>query len=103
MKKIIYFDNAATTALHTDVLSSMTPYFCDEFANPAGAYKSARVSENAINRARTQAARLIGARPDEIYFYQRRFRIGQLGYQELLKKHKKKTYGSLMPHYNHLN
>lgn len=68
MKKIIYFDNAATTALHTDVLSSMTPYFCDEFANPAGAYKSARVSENAINRARTQAARLIGARPDEIYF-----------------------------------
>ena len=31
MKKIIYFDNAATTALHTDVLTSMTPYFCDEF------------------------------------------------------------------------
>ncbi len=68
MKKIIYFDNAATTSVHPEVLSSMTPYFCDEYANPAGGYKTARIAENAINRARIQAARLIGARPDEIYF-----------------------------------
>lgn len=68
MKKVIYFDNAATTSVHPEVLNSMIPYFCDEYANPAGAYKSARSAENAVNRARIQAARLIGARPDEIYF-----------------------------------
>lgn len=68
MKKIFYFDNAATTSVHPDVLNSMIPYFCDEFANPAGAYRSARICENAINRSRIQAARLIGSHPDEIYF-----------------------------------
>ena len=68
MKKIIYFDNAATTSVHPEVLNSMITYFCDEYANPAGAYKSSHIAENAVNRARIQAARLIGARPEEIYF-----------------------------------
>lgn len=68
MKKNVYFDNAATTRVHPDVLNAMMPYFCDEYANPAGAYKSAANSENAINRARIQAAGLIRARPGEIYF-----------------------------------
>ena len=68
MKKPIYFDNAATTRVNNDVLNSMIPYFCDEYANPAGAYRSAVNAGKAVNRARIQAARLIGARPDEIYF-----------------------------------
>lgn len=68
MKKIIYFDNAATTRVHPEVFNSMTPYFCDEYANPAGAYKDAVIADKAINRSRVQASRLIGARPDEIYF-----------------------------------
>ncbi len=68
MKKIVYFDNAATTRVHPEVLNSMTPYFCDEYANPSGAYKDAVIADKAINRSRVQASRLIGARPDEIYF-----------------------------------
>lgn len=68
MKKIIYFDNAATTRVHPEVFNSMTPYFCDEYANPSGAYKDAVIADKAINRSRVQASRLIGARPDEIYF-----------------------------------
>ena len=68
MKKIIYFDNAATTRVHPEVLNSMAPYFCDEYANPSGAYKDAVIADKAINRSRVQASRLIGARPDEIYF-----------------------------------
>lgn len=68
MKKIIYFDNAATTRVHPEVLNSMTPYFCDEYATPSGAYKDAVIADKAINRSRVQASRLIGARPDEIYF-----------------------------------
>lgn len=68
MKKTVYFDNAATTRVHPDVLSAMIPYFCDEYANPSGAYKTAANAERAVNRARIQAAGLIGARPNEIYF-----------------------------------
>ncbi len=68
MKKTVYFDNAATTRVHPDVLSAMIPYFCDEYANPSGAYKTAASAERAVNRARIQAAGLIGARPNEIYF-----------------------------------
>lgn len=68
MKKTVYFDNAATTRVHPDVLSAMIPYFCDEYANPSGAYKAAASAERAVNRARIQAAGLIGARPNEIYF-----------------------------------
>lgn len=68
MKKTVYFDNAATTRVHPDVLSAMIPYFCDEYANPSGAYKTAANAEHAVNRARIQAAGLIGARPNEIYF-----------------------------------
>lgn len=68
MKKTVYFDNAATTRVHPDVLSAMIPYFCDEYANPSGAYKTAANAERAVNRARIQVAGLIGARPNEIYF-----------------------------------
>ena len=68
MKKTVYFDNAATTRVHPDVLSAMIPYFCDEYANPSGAYKTAANAERAVNRARIQTAGLIGARPNEIYF-----------------------------------
>lgn len=68
MKKTVYFDNAATTRVHPDVLSAMIPYFCDEYANPSGAYKTAANAERAVNRARIQAAGLIDARPNEIYF-----------------------------------
>lgn len=68
MKKTIYLDNAATTCLHPDVLAAMMPYFCDEFANPSGAYATAQTAAKAVSRARSQCARLIGASPEDIYF-----------------------------------
>ena len=67
-KKTVFFVNAATTRVHLDVLSAMIRNFCDEYANPSGAYKTAANAERAVNRARIQAAGLIGARPNEIYF-----------------------------------
>lgn len=68
MKKTIYLDNAATTRVHPQVLQAMMPFFCDEFANPAGGYNMAHFSNNAITQARIHCARLINALPDEIYF-----------------------------------
>ncbi len=68
MKKNIYLDNAATTRLHPDVLKAMMPYFCDEYGNASSSYSLGRQAFKAVNAARYQAARLIGASKDEIFF-----------------------------------
>lgn len=47
-----YFDYAATTPVHPDVLSQMTPYFSEFFGNPSGAYALGQASFRAIYSAR---------------------------------------------------
>ena len=34
----IYFDNAATTALDSEVLEAMMPYLTEKFGNPSSIY-----------------------------------------------------------------
>lgn len=94
MKKTIYFDNAATTMLHPEVLNAMMPYFCDEYANPAGAYNNAHTAEKAMHHARIQAARLIGARPEEIYFTSGGSEADNWAIKCLARKHMKERHGS---------
>ena len=67
-EKLIYLDNAATTAVDGRVLDAMLPYFCEEYANPAGMYSFSARARNAVEKARSQAAELIGADPQEIIF-----------------------------------
>lgn len=47
-----YFDYAATTPVHPDVLSEMTPYFSELFGNPSGSYALGQASFRAIFAAR---------------------------------------------------
>lgn len=68
MNKIIYLDNAATTRVSDAVLNEMLPFFRETYANPSAIYGFAQESKKAIDKARTQAAKLIGAKPEEIYF-----------------------------------
>ena len=68
MKKIIYLDNAATTQVSEAVLNEMLPFFRQTYSNPSAVYGFAGESKKAINKARTQAAELIGSKPEEIYF-----------------------------------
>ena len=68
MKKRIYLDNAATTAVDIDILESAIKYFTIDYGNPSGIYKESRVAKNAIDTARDAVARLINSSPDEIYF-----------------------------------
>lgn len=65
---MIYFDHAATTPVRDEVLSAMLPYFSLRFANANGSYAQAREARAAIDRARSEVAAAIGARPVEIYF-----------------------------------
>jgi cysteine desulfurase len=67
-KRTIYMDHSATTYTRKEVLEAMIPYFTEHFGNPSSIYGIARDSKHAIDVARVQAAKALGADPDEIYF-----------------------------------
>ncbi|MBN8668436.1 MAG: cysteine desulfurase [Chitinophagales bacterium] len=64
----IYLDNAATTALHPEVLEAMLPYLTTHFGNPSSIYSYGRETRLAIESARKSVARLLNAHPAEIFF-----------------------------------
>ena len=66
--RIIYMDHSATTYTKKDVVDAMLPYFTAHFGNPSSIYSIARESKQAIDAARGQVAKALGAQPDEIYF-----------------------------------
>jgi cysteine desulfurase len=66
--KRIYFDNAATTPLDSEVLEAMLPYMTEQFGNPSSIYSYGRESRLAIENARKTVARLLNAHPGEIFF-----------------------------------
>ena len=68
MQKIVYADNAATTALKKSALDAMMPYLTEEYGNPSTIYSLGRSAKRALESARAKVAEAIGARPDEIYF-----------------------------------
>lgn len=66
--KQIYLDYSATTPVKQEVLQEMLPYFTENFGNPSSLYTKGSVSKEAIIKARSQVANLIGASESEIYF-----------------------------------
>lgn len=68
MERMIYLDNAATTRVYPEVVEAMTPYFTEYYGNPSAFYSFSNTAQKAVTEAREHAARLIGAKPDEIYF-----------------------------------
>jgi cysteine desulfurase len=67
-QRTIYLDHSATTFVKPEVLEAMIPYFTEHFGNPSSLYGIARHSKKAIDTARMQTAKALGADPDEIYF-----------------------------------
>ena len=66
--KYIYLDNAATTRVADEVLEAMLPYFTEYYGNPSSIYSFAGKSKDAVEKARTTIADILGAKPEEIYF-----------------------------------
>ncbi len=67
-QRIIYMDHSATTYAKEEVVDAMLPYFTQHFGNPSSIYGIARESKQAIDTARAQVAKAVGALPDEVYF-----------------------------------
>lgn len=65
---MIYMDNAATTRMSECAFEAMRPYFMEQFANAAGTYSFANASKEAVETARKQVAKVIGAKSAEIFF-----------------------------------
>ena len=68
MDKLIYLDNAATTAVHPEVYKAMQPYFEEYYGNASSIYRFAGKATKAVNDAREIIADYLGAQSKEIYF-----------------------------------
>ncbi|NCE98910.1 cysteine desulfurase NifS [Emergencia sp. 1XD21-10] len=64
----VYLDYSATTPVKEEVLQEMIPYFTEQFGNPSSLYTMGLTSKEAVDKARSQVAALIGADSKEIYF-----------------------------------
>ena len=65
---IIYLDHSATTPVRAEVLEAMLPHFSLGFGNPSSIYTIGQEARKAVDDAREQAARVLGARMSEIVF-----------------------------------
>ncbi len=68
MKQTIYMDNAATTEMDERVWQAMVPFFKHSYGNPSSVYSFSRENKAAIKKVRDEAAKVIHAKPQEIYF-----------------------------------
>jgi cysteine desulfurase len=66
--KRIYLDYAATTPTHPEVIKAMLPYFSESFGNPSSIHSYGQEAKDAMERARSKIAALIGAKTEEIVF-----------------------------------
>ncbi|TGD58990.1 cysteine desulfurase family protein [Flavobacterium humi] len=65
---IIYLDNNATTTVDDRVIKIITSYFSDLYGNASSLYSFGNKAKIAIDKAKVESAKLIGAEPNEIYF-----------------------------------
>src|ERR1043166_324174 len=66
---MIYLDNNATTRVAPEVFEAMRPHLSNEWGNPSSAYALGRAARQAVEAAREQVARFLGAaHSNEIVF-----------------------------------
>lgn len=68
MKRAVYMDHSATTAVRAEVVEAMLPWFGEEFGNASSVHGFGRRAHEALERAREAIAARLGARPAEIIF-----------------------------------
>ncbi len=64
----IYLDYNATTPLHSEAAQAMTKVATTVWGNPSSLHAEGQAARSAVERARTQVAKLVGADKTEIVF-----------------------------------
>jgi len=64
----VYLDNNATTPLDPLVFEAMKPHYLEDFGNASSIHTYGQKASSVVERARSQVAECIGARPREIVF-----------------------------------
>ena len=62
----IYFDNAATSPLLPTARAAMEPFWSEVYGNASSPYATSRAARMALDGARVEVAKLVGANADEI-------------------------------------
>ncbi len=66
--KKLYLDYAAATYVRKEVLDAMMPYFSERFGNASSIHLWGQETKGAMENAREEVARLLGANAEEIVF-----------------------------------
>jgi cysteine desulfurase len=66
--KRIYLDHNATTPITPEVLAAMLPYLTEEYGNASSIHAYGQNAREAVERARSSVAALLGARAADIAF-----------------------------------
>jgi len=64
----IYVDHAATTRIADEALRAMTPFYTEYYGNASSMHTAGRKAFAGLKQARTDMAKCLGAKPEEIYF-----------------------------------
>ena len=68
-KRLVYLDNAATTAVRPEVLEAMLPFLGREaFGNPSSAHRFGRAARAGIETTKRAIAAALGAEPNQVIF-----------------------------------
>lgn len=65
---MIYFDHAATTPVHPEVITAVNDVLQKHYGNPSSLHTRGRETKELLETARGQVASLIGAQPNEVFF-----------------------------------
>lgn len=64
----IYFDHAATTPVHPQVLDAMLPFYREHFGNPSSMHAYGQTARIAVSQARDRIAEALRCKPSQIVF-----------------------------------
>jgi cysteine desulfurase len=68
-KRLVYLDNAATTAVRPEVLEAMLPFLGkDAFGNPSSAHRFGRTARAGVEEAKRAIALALNAEPNQVIF-----------------------------------
>ncbi len=67
-RPLIYFDNAASTPVATEVMKTVTDCMRSTYGNPSSVHEAGRRARVVVEQARRSVAALLKASPSEIFF-----------------------------------